>query len=82
MSTPITIPEEQRHPFLRNFPTATHGSEEEIAASSSSNQPDTLKLTVNDSNQRLLSLDVFRGLTVAVCFQQNKTLLFSLNEYD
>ncbi|XP_017969408.1 PREDICTED: heparan-alpha-glucosaminide N-acetyltransferase isoform X4 [Theobroma cacao] len=63
MSTLITIAEEQRQPLLLD--PSPDGNEEEIAASSSSNGPDAPKLTLDDSNQRLLSLDVFRGLTVA-----------------
>ncbi|KAK6260304.1 hypothetical protein SCA6_014778 [Theobroma cacao] len=64
MSTLITIAEEQRQPLLLD--PSPDGNEEEIAASSSSNGPDAPKLTLDDSNQRLLSLDVFRGLTVAL----------------
>ncbi|XP_022728071.1 heparan-alpha-glucosaminide N-acetyltransferase-like isoform X2 [Durio zibethinus] len=64
MSTLIEIGEEERQPLLHN--PRTHGNEEEIVASSSSIEPDALKLTLNDSGQRLLSLDVFRGLTVAL----------------
>ncbi|XP_021281050.1 heparan-alpha-glucosaminide N-acetyltransferase-like isoform X2 [Herrania umbratica] len=64
MSTLITIGEEQRQPLLLD--PSPDGNEEEIAASSSSNEPDAPKPTLDDSNQRLLSLDVFRGLTVAL----------------
>ncbi|OMO82044.1 hypothetical protein COLO4_23272 [Corchorus olitorius] len=56
--------EEQRQPLLHN--PSSDGNEDEIAASSTSDQPDAPKLTLNDSNQRLVSLDVFRGLTVAL----------------
>ncbi|OMO63938.1 hypothetical protein CCACVL1_22167 [Corchorus capsularis] len=56
--------EEQRQPLLYN--PSSDGNEDEIAASSTSDQPDAPKLTLNDSNQRLVSLDVFRGLTVAL----------------
>ncbi|XVF32854.1 hypothetical protein REPUB_Repub17cG0118500 [Reevesia pubescens] len=68
MSTLIALgeDEEQRwQPLLHNTPT-NGNEEEEIAASLPSNEPDALKLTPTHSNQRLLSLDVFRGLTVAL----------------
>ncbi|XVE73391.1 hypothetical protein DITRI_Ditri11bG0114300 [Diplodiscus trichospermus] len=65
MSTIIAFGEEQRRqPLLQSTPTS--GNEEELAAFSSPNEPDALKLTLTDSSQRLLSLDVFRGLTVAL----------------
>ncbi|XWS31786.1 hypothetical protein CRYUN_Cryun23aG0106000 [Craigia yunnanensis] len=68
MSTLIALEEEQRRqPLLQSTPTNGNEEEiEEIAASLSSYEPDALKLTLTDSNQRLLSLDVFRGLTVAL----------------
>ncbi|KAK8497553.1 hypothetical protein V6N11_059672 [Hibiscus sabdariffa] len=62
MSTQTAIEEQGRQPLL--YSTPTNGNEEEIVTSSSSNGPDALKII--NSNQRLLSLDVFRGLTVAL----------------
>ncbi|PPD83599.1 hypothetical protein GOBAR_DD19465 [Gossypium barbadense] len=56
--------EEQQQPLLHS--TTTDGIEEEVVTSSLSNEPDALKRKLIGSNQRLLSLDVFRGLTVAL----------------
>ncbi|KAK8982166.1 hypothetical protein V6N11_037341 [Hibiscus sabdariffa] len=62
MSSQIAIEEQGRQPLL--YSTPTNGNEEEIVTYSSSNGPDALKII--NSNRRLLSLDVFRGLTVAL----------------
>ncbi|KAH1073935.1 hypothetical protein J1N35_026263 [Gossypium stocksii] len=65
MPAQIAIEEEQQQqPLLHS--TTTDGIEEEVVTSSLSNEPDTLKRKLIGSNQRLLSLDVFRGLTVAL----------------
>ncbi|KAB1203261.1 Heparan-alpha-glucosaminide N-acetyltransferase [Morella rubra] len=57
MSTPIDVEEEQRGPFLQ---------EDDIVPSSSSNSPDASTPSPANPNPRLASLDVFRGLTVAL----------------
>ena len=78
MSTLIDLEEQRRQPLIQSTPT--NGNEEEIAASSSSYEPDAIKLTLTDSNQRLLSLDVFRGLTVAVySLPEKQNLLFNFS---
>ncbi|XP_039001292.1 heparan-alpha-glucosaminide N-acetyltransferase-like isoform X2 [Hibiscus syriacus] len=61
MSTQIATEEQGRQPLL--YSTPTNGNEEEIVISSYSNGSDALNV---NSKQRLLSLDIFRGLTVAL----------------
>lgn len=56
-STLIDMAEEQREPLLH---------EDGIIPCSSSDSPDASTRSPANSNQRLASLDVFRGLTVAV----------------
>lgn len=64
MSTLVTVTEEEeRQPLLHN-PPPSDGHEEEAGAPSLSS--DELHAS-SPTNQRLISLDVFRGLTVAVC---------------
>lgn len=62
MSTPIDVEEEQRGPLLQ---------EDDIVPSSSSNSPDASTPSPANPNPRLASLDVFRGLTVAVRSRRN-----------
>jgi hypothetical protein len=69
MSTLVDVAEEQRAPLLHN--ASTDENEDEIVPFSSSNGPDAP--TPTDPNQRLNSLDVFRGLTVAVRTRLNSS---------
>lgn len=65
MSAHFTATEDEVHrPFLHRSIPPSNGLDEEIAPSLSSNSPELLP---PPRNQRLISLDVFRGLTVAVC---------------
>ncbi|XP_065860380.1 uncharacterized protein [Euphorbia lathyris] len=63
MSAHFTLTEDEVHrPFLHRSIPPSNGLEEEIAPSLSSNLPEAPP----PRNQRLKSLDVFRGLTVAL----------------
>ena len=59
--------EEQRTPLLHNHNAAASTDDIVPSSSSPSNGPDSSPLAAPTPNQRLHSLDVFRGLTVAVC---------------
>ncbi|KAF8401385.1 hypothetical protein HHK36_012323 [Tetracentron sinense] len=70
MSTVVLITEE-RTPLLQTHSSPVpHGDppreDDEIIPSSSLDEPDEPKPNSTDPNQRLVSLDVFRGLTVAL----------------
>ena len=73
MSTLVDVAEEQRAPLVHN--ASTDENEDEIVPFSSSNGPDapTSAPTPTDPSQRLNSLDVFRGLTVAVRTRLNSS---------
>lgn len=74
MSALIDVVEEQREPLLRESSPpppplpSKHSSDEnhEIVPFTSSDGPDPPPPNPADQNQRLVSLDVFRGLTIAV----------------
>ncbi|GLT42606.1 hypothetical protein SLA2020_165970 [Shorea laevis] len=69
MSTVVEVRDERREPLLHNSSVPLpHGeltdeNEAEIVSSSPSDGPES---SLKGSNQRLVSLDVFRGLTVAL----------------
>ncbi|GLT40332.1 hypothetical protein SLA2020_144740 [Shorea laevis] len=72
MSTVVEVRDERREPLLHNSsPPLPHGeltdeNEAEIVSSSPSGASEGPESSLKGSNQRLVSLDVFRGLTVAV----------------
>ena len=67
MSTRMSVAEEQRTPFLNGDTdriSVIHSNEDAVSPLSSDNTDKPIR----SPNQRLISLDVFRGLTVAVRF--------------
>lgn len=63
MSTCVDFAEEQRAPLLPSHRNSTNQNEDVVVPLSSERSTPTVTVP----NQRLASLDVFRGLTVAVC---------------
>ncbi|EXB95709.1 hypothetical protein L484_007459 [Morus notabilis] len=73
MSALIDVVEEQREPLLREpspppplLPSKHSSENDDIVPFSSSDGPDSPAPNPADQNQRLVSLDVFRGLTIAL----------------
>lgn len=73
MSTVIDMAQEQRSPLIDHsssspLPRSTNSLNDgdDIAPTSSSDSPDASTLGSTHQNQRIVSLDVFRGLSVAV----------------
>lgn len=73
MSVSVDVTEEQRVPLLPSHRNSTDQNEDAVVPLSS--EKPTPPATV--PNQRLASLDVFRGLTVAVCDQFRPNSLIS-----